>query len=243
MAEPDPVRTYDGARLRAVAQSFQKIGRQIAGQGLADVTAAVAEVTVDVLPHAAWASVTTLQGERFRTVAATDNRARAADNVQYELRSGPCVEAVVDDRVFLVDDMRTDNRWPEFNQRAAAEFGVGSMLSHRLQIDDQTEVISGLNVYATRPHAFSDADVEVGHLLAAHAAVAIAAAGSATRAANLQRALDSNRDIGVAIGILMALYKVTRDEAFDLMRVASQRTHRKLHAVAIDIVETGALPD
>ena len=40
----------------------------------------------------------------------------------------------------------------------------------------------------------------------------------------------------------MSLYKVTREQAFDLMRVVSQRGHRKLHAVATDIVHTGALP-
>ena len=202
----------------------------------------MAEVTVDLLPQADWASVTVLQGSRFRTVATTDERAQAADSLQYQLRSGPCVDAVVHDMVFVVDDLTVDSRWRVFSRRAADEYGVRSVLSHRLQLDDQANTIGGLNVHSTRPNAFPDTDTELGHLLATHAALAIAAAGSAVKAAQLQRALESNRDIGVAIGILMARYEVTREQAFDLMRIASQREHRELHAVALQIAETGALP-
>ena len=35
-------------------------------------------------------------------------------------------------------------------------------------------------------------------------------------------------DIGVAMGVLMTQYKITRSQAFDLLRVASQNTNRKL---------------
>jgi hypothetical protein len=39
----------------------------------------------------------------------------------------------------------------------------------------------------------------------------------------------------------MALHKVTREQAFDLLRVASQRLHRKLADIARDVAETGTL--
>ncbi|HZZ97211.1 MAG TPA: ANTAR domain-containing protein [Jatrophihabitantaceae bacterium] len=61
-------------------------------------------------------------------------------------------------------------------------------------------------------------------------------------AANLQIALASNRRIGTAVGILMARHRITDDTAFDLLRVTSQRTHRKLRDIADDVVLTGALP-
>ena len=63
-----------------------------------------------------------------------------------------------------------------------------------------------------------------------------------TEAANLRRALEHSRDIGAAVGVLMALRKVTRDEAFDFLRRASQDQNRKLHEVALDVVSTGELP-
>jgi hypothetical protein len=60
--------------------------------------------------------------------------------------------------------------------------------------------------------------------------------------ANLQLALASNRRIGTAIGILMAHGRITDDAAFDLLRMASQGTHRKLRDIADEVVHTGALP-
>ena len=59
---------------------------------------------------------------------------------------------------------------------------------------------------------------------------------------NLQRALLSNREIGVAMGVLMTRHHVTRDQAFGLLRMASQNSNRKLHDVALEVTDTGALP-
>lgn len=59
---------------------------------------------------------------------------------------------------------------------------------------------------------------------------------------NLRLALDSNRDIGAALGILMYSRKLTRDTAFELLRSTSQRAHRKLRDVAEDVLRTGQLP-
>jgi ANTAR domain len=60
------------------------------------------------------------------------------------------------------------------------------------------------------------------------------------RAAKQDAALGSNRDIGVAIGILMSLRKITRDPAFDVLCAVSQRTHRKIRAIAMDVIDAGA---
>lgn len=60
-------------------------------------------------------------------------------------------------------------------------------------------------------------------------------------AANLQTALRTSRQIGAAIGILMATHKITDDAAFDLMRTASQRTNRKLRDIAEEVMQTGWL--
>ena len=59
---------------------------------------------------------------------------------------------------------------------------------------------------------------------------------------NLEIALQHSRDIGVAMGIVMATEKVTRDCAFDRLRTVSQHQNRKLHLVADDVIETGTLP-
>ncbi len=55
------------------------------------------------------------------------------------------------------------------------------------------------------------------------------------------KALDTSRNIGTAIGILMATHRLTQDQAFLLLRVASQHTHRKVHDLARDVIDTGTL--
>jgi hypothetical protein len=59
---------------------------------------------------------------------------------------------------------------------------------------------------------------------------------------NLEVALNSARRIGAALGILMSSYKVTEEQAFATLRIASQHTNRKLRDVADDVVFTGAAP-
>ena len=61
-------------------------------------------------------------------------------------------------------------------------------------------------------------------------------------AANLLKALESNRETGVAIGVLMARHGLTREQAFDVLRHASQNSNRKLAHVAGEVAETGAYP-
>ncbi len=55
----------------------------------------------------------------------------------------------------------------------------------------------------------------------------------------LQTALCTSRMIGQAIGIIMTRRFVTQDEAFTLLRRASNNTNRKLREIAEDIVATG----
>jgi len=61
------------------------------------------------------------------------------------------------------------------------------------------------------------------------------------QADHLRIALTTNRRIGTAIGILMAGRKLTVDQAFDVLREASQHGHRKLHDIAGEVIDTGTI--
>lgn len=63
----------------------------------------------------------------------------------------------------------------------------------------------------------------------------------ARKAEHLATALQTNRHISAAVGILMGLHRISDDQAFDLLRAASQHTHRKLRDVAGGVLETGWL--
>lgn len=54
--------------------------------------------------------------------------------------------------------------------------------------------------------------------------------------AQLQAALDSERDISVAVGIIMAQQQLPRPQAFELLRKTARTQRRKLAELAADII-------
>ncbi len=211
--------------------------RQLATEPEVDgVLARVVDASVSQIDGAEHAGITLLSGKSVSTPVATDEMVREVDRQQYATGQGPCLTAALEFQpVVRVDDLRTDARWPAFSA-AVAYLGLRSMLSFQLYTDSDT--IGALNVYAAPTGAFSDDSVHTGTLLAAHAA---AAATAASTTANLRIALDSRDLIGQAKGILIERYKITAEQAFDLLIAASQRSHRKLKDVAAGLTATGEL--
>lgn len=64
-------------------------------------------------------------------------------------------------------------------------------------------------------------------------------AAATARADGLETALSSSRVIGMALGVVMERYKLSSNQAFDLVRRMSQFSHLKLRDVADNIVATG----
>lgn len=205
-----------------------------------DTAVVVTRLAVNTVPGVQQASISEGRGGRFRTLASTGEIATAGDLIQYELASGPCVDAIIDDVVFRTGDIARDSRWPEFGTRAHAETGTTSMMSLRLFMHGDTRTV-GLNLYSTERDAFDDDAQIIATVLATHAAAVLVAAAALERVDNLERALASNRRIGMAIGVLMSSIKLTEDNAFALLRIASQDSNRKLADVAEDVITTGAL--
>jgi GAF domain-containing protein len=195
----------------------------------------ITRAAVDDIPAAKYAGLTLFTGEELRTEAATDPLIALIDQAQYEVGEGPCVQSSREERTVRSDDLTTETRWPLFARRAA-EFGIASMLSMQLFVEG--DKMGALNLYATETHGFDGEDEDIGMLLAAHAAVAMAAD---RREANLMIAIDSRDIIGQAKGILMERHKISASEAFDLLVFASQTLHRKLRDIARDLTETGEL--
>lgn len=56
--------------------------------------------------------------------------------------------------------------------------------------------------------------------------------------AQLQEALDGDRNINVATGITMMQYRLSRADAFELLRSAARSQHRKLGVLSQELIET-----
>jgi ANTAR domain/GAF domain len=224
-----------------LATLYAEIGRELTQPGgRTDALTAVSQVAVARVPGVEWASITEGRNGHFVTVTATHETAREIDNIEYALGTGPCVDAIVKDVTFRTGDLGNDNRWPEFARQARDLHGVHSMLSFRLYLEDDPR-IAGLNLYSRKADAFDDNAETIGTLVATHGALAVAAATARDHASQLQTALVNSREIGMAMGVLMSAYKFTREQAFDLLRIVSQKTNRKLAEVAADVVDTGRL--
>jgi DNA-binding response OmpR family regulator len=63
-----------------------------------------------------------------------------------------------------------------------------------------------------------------------------------TTVGQLRQALQTNRTIGTAVGIVMSRYELDPRRAFQVLVRTSQQSNRKLHDIAAEVVSTGALP-
>jgi GAF domain-containing protein len=186
------------------------------------------------------ASVTTVVGGRFRTVAQTSPVAARADQLQYGADEGPCLTAIRERDTVRSDELVAEPRWPVFGRAVADELGIRSMLSHVLSMEDGS--VGAINLFATRPAAFGASHERLVTMVGTQAAIALRAAVEHERAENLSHAVHSNRRIGMAIGVLMATQQVDEEEAFRRISTASQNTNRKVVDIAEDVLRKGTLP-
>jgi transcriptional regulator with GAF, ATPase, and Fis domain len=174
---------------------------------------------------------------RLETVAVTDPAIEDLIAKQAELQEGPVLSVLDDGHSVVVDDTRTETRWPGWASTAAA-MGFRSTLAVPLFTSDRT--LGTLNLYDAHADHFSTADLQVAQLLARHAAIAVSRVQTED---NLWRAVDSRKLIGQAQGILMERYALNADHAFEVLRRYSQHSNVKLRAVAQMVVDTRRLPD
>lgn len=197
----------------------------------------IVRVAARQVPAAQACGLTLEKAPTGTTVAATGPLAVAADERQYADGEGPCLQAMWDGVVVRVDDMTREERWGAYPAHCAA-IGVCASLSIPLVVGDRGR--GALNLYSGRAHAFTDDDETVAARWGAQAtgalAVALRLADSEARADSLAAGLDSRTVIGTAIGLLMAQERCTSGQAFDLLKIASQRRNVKLRDVAAGIV-------
>jgi GAF domain-containing protein len=212
----------------------------LAGRTLEEVLSEVTEIAAGGIPGAESTSITMIRGDRGFTAAHFGQMALAADELQYERGYGPCLDAGRGNVILRVDDMRTEERWPDYAARVL-ETGVRSSLS--VPLPYQGTSIGALNIYSTSPEAFAspeslDAGLQVAEAIAVAVVNADAHARLTEQARNMRLAMDSRAVIEQAKGVLMAQRHVDADQAFDILREASQRYNRKLRDIATGIVDS-----
>ncbi|MUN64917.1 ANTAR domain-containing protein [Kocuria sediminis] len=199
--------------------------------------AAMAHAALELIPGAAATSISVARAHHTVTShAASSDLAAVVDRLQEAHGEGPCLDAAYAQTIVRVPDFTHEDRWPSFAP-AAAEAGARSMLCFQLYTDESD--LGALNVYGAGAEAFTTASEEIGSLVAAHAAVALAEAQHINR---LHQALTTRDLIGQAKGILMERFKITDQQAFVVLTTVSSRSNLKLREVAEQLATTGTFP-
>jgi GAF domain-containing protein len=229
------------AEVKALHQELARV--VLVGRDLAEVLGEITTIARRAMPGSQATSITLIRNDKPFTVAHDGQMALDADELQYQRDYGPCVDAGRSGQLFIIKDMQTEQRWRDY-PKDTAQHGIGSSLSVPLPF--QAATIGALNNYSTRTDAFGEDDVALGEEVASWVAFAVAnasaAASMAEEAVNMRAAMVTRGAIEQAKGILMERYKVTDDQAFNLLSTSSQHSGRKLREVAQDLVRTGTLP-
>jgi GAF domain-containing protein len=231
-----------------MSETLGALHQELAGVVLVDrdlsaVLTEIVQISRRAIPGAGATSITLIRGDRGFTAAYDGQIAMDADELQYARGYGPCLDAGRSGEVFVVTDMRTEERWPDYVAHVRATTPVLSSLS--VPLPYQGSSIGALNNYSTQPGAFASpeslrAGTDVAEVIAVAVANADAHAQLFDQAMNMRVAMESRAVIEQAKGVLMAQRHVDADQAFEILRDASQRYNRKLRDIAFGIVEAAS---
>lgn len=184
------------------------------------------------------AGTSLVEGDRVATFGITDDRVRSIDQAQYDLGSGPCVDAIMSSDTFYFNGTDVAPRWRQFAD-AAGSNGIYSVLSVPMEVDGET--VGALNFYSGERDALRPGQREEALMFASQAAVTVAnvkeLVDSRAQVDQLQQALQTRTMIGQATGLLMAQEGLSSEEAFQKLVRVSQTANIKLREIAQRYVE------
>jgi GAF domain-containing protein len=216
-----------------IAEAMQAAARALEAEGsVTETLDGIVQAALQAIPGVTAAGISQIYRRgRIETLAASGDPAREVDQVQYQLREGPCVELLdSDDQVMQIDDLRDESRWPNFAPKAE-QLGVRSWMAYRLYTSQDS--MGALNLFSTEPGVFDEHTQEVAGLLAAHAAIAL---GAARHKEQLEQALVTRKTIGQGLGIVMERYNMTEMRALQFLIRVSRDSNIKLREVAAELV-------
>ncbi|GAB3050747.1 GAF and ANTAR domain-containing protein [Intrasporangium mesophilum] len=220
-----------------INDAFHRMSALIyAGADAGSIHQALVDVAARLVEGCDRASLLVRTRDRFVTAASTDQVARRIDQIELEVGEGPCVDAILDEAYQHDADLTTATTpWPRFTERIVSETPVRSAIGYRLLLDG--DKVGALNLFSDTPGALSERSADTGAVIASFASVALMAIRAREEAASLRQGLQSNREIGKAVGLLMAAHHISGEAAFELLRSTSQDLNMKLSHVAAQVIQ------
>ncbi|TDD60638.1 ANTAR domain-containing protein [Kribbella antibiotica] len=219
------------------AEAFGRLATELQDADGVDLTV---EAVVQFALQAVWCTYASVvlvgRGRKPQIMALTDPRLAKLDETQIQAADGPLLTVIRDQAALLIPDIAADRRWPGAWADALIGEGIRSAIHLPLLVGGSARAV--LSLYSGEPNGFDTDDLAVAHILADHAAVAIA---GARREVDLAHAADARNLVGQAIGILMERYDLDNARAFAVLKRYSQDNNRKLRDVAQELIDTRKL--
>jgi len=190
------------------------------------------------VPGAIGAGVSILDPQgRATSTGSTDSIVEQSDQLQYELGQGPCLTAWASEEPVLMDDARSESRWPEWTA-AVESLPVRSVVSSPLIANGHS--IGAIKVYASGPSVFDSGTVSLMELFASPAATLLSHIQSSETprriSEGLQSALYSRDLVNRACGVLMERHSVTHEQALQQLLLQSRDTGLTLQQVSEELI-------
>ncbi|MBT2588414.1 GAF and ANTAR domain-containing protein [Arthrobacter sp. ISL-95] len=184
-------------------------------------------------------------GRRKRTamMGGSSDHAMLLDRIEQTLEQGPCIDALGSGRPVVLDDALSSPQWGDYCEALAAA-GMRSTLGVPMELGRDAAAV--LNFFAPAPGTFTRQGVTDALSFAGIAgkalrvAIRIAALNEATE--DLDAASKSRSVIDTACGVIISQNRCTHEEAFRILRKASNDRNQKLRDVAQTLVDGVGVP-
>lgn len=176
-----------------------------------------------------------LLDERTNTLKIRATQSMSRDYLKkppLKIGEGIAGKVVKKNEPIIVADVRKE---PDYKYRdIAIREGLVSMLSVPMRV--KNKVIGVLNVYTSKPHEFTEKEIEIISSIAGQAAIVIENTELMVKTKILQEELEIRKKIEKAKGILMKEENLTEKEAYDKIRKFSMEKRKTMKEIADAII-------
>ncbi|MFP5282046.1 MAG: ANTAR domain-containing protein [Actinomycetes bacterium] len=185
---------------------------------------------------AEWAEFVETRAGRMSVLVSTEPALTAElMRTRIETHEPPDPSDALASQTVLIQDLAVDSPWPAFGRLAAARTPVRSAVLPYVVVADRVSAV--MPVFDRRIGHFTPERENYVRLVAALAALTLSRLAALDKAYHLAIGLETRQRVGVAIGILATKNSgLTPDAAFDLLRVTSQHSNRKLRDLAEEVI-------
>jgi GAF domain-containing protein len=171
--------------------------------------------------------------------AASDGHGRELEQAQTRAGTGPCVQALVTDKVVKTEDVTTDERWPEIHGELR-ETRVRAVLGVPIHLGGS--VAGSIDAYCDVEHRWDEQEIAgmqaYARLVERLLLTAMRAQRTERTVQQLEHALEHRVVIERAVGVLMERHGLDSLNAFERLRSAARNERRRAADIAAEILGT-----